>query len=307
VRRVAITLGSILAEATAALSRAGYDEPRRRARQLLTAALGLTTSASLLMAEHELAKSEADELYGLVERLAKGEPLGRVLGRREFWGLEFELSSATLDPRPESETVVESVLAQVDRRAPLGILDLGTGSGCLLLALLSELPAASGIGVDILQEAVTTAGRNARLLGLADRARFFVGDWGTAIGQRFDVVVANPPYVATSMLPELPREVREYDPQPALDGGEDGLAAYRRISLQLRALLGSSGLFVAEIGMGQAAKVTTILGDQGLRVAAVARDLAGIERCVVARASRGQHFEPTILGQKSLGMCPHRV
>jgi release factor glutamine methyltransferase len=301
------TLDALVAETAAIVAGAGRAEPRRLARQLVAASLDLSPAELLIHSERTLRTDVAACVLRLAKRVASGEPLGRVLGRREFWGLDLALSAETFDPRPDSETVVESVLARVDRFASLSVLDLGTGSGCLLLALLSELPAAAGFGVDLLPEAVVTARRNAYSLGFADRAHFFVGDWGAAIGQRFDVVIANPPYIATSSLAELPREVREYDPQLALDGGADGLAAYRRIARQLPALLAPTALFAAEIGMGQAVDVNTILGDQGLTVAAVEHDLAGIERCVVARAGAGGYLEPAIPDQKTLGMCPHRV
>ncbi len=216
--------------------------------------------------------------------MTRGEPLSRVLGRREFWGLDFALSNETFDPRPESETIIEAVLARVcDQLSPFRFLDLGTGTGCLLLALLSEFPAATGFGVDLSEAAAATARRNAETLGLAGRACFFVGDWSGALAQRFDVIVANPPYIATAALAELPDEVSGYDPRRALEGGEDGLAAYRSIAAHLPGLLAPSAMFVAEVGAGQAAAVAAILKDCGLTLEAIDRDLAGIERCVVAR------------------------
>ncbi len=212
------------------------------------------------------------------------EPLSRILGTREFWGLEFSLSADAFDPRPETETVVEAVLALMsDRNRPYRLLDLGTGSGCLLLALLSELPAATGIGVDIAPGAVASARANAAALGLAGRARFAVGDWGGAVGGNFDVIVANPPYVATAAIAALPREVKDYDPLRALDGGADGIEPYRIIAADLPRLLCPGGIFAAEIGAGQHAEVAAILEARGLAIEVVAADLAGIARCVVAR------------------------
>jgi release factor glutamine methyltransferase len=305
---VSETLEAIVAEAAAILAGAGRVEPRRLARRLVAFSLDLSPAELLTNSKQALGSAEVARVRRLVERVARSEPPSRAIGRREFWGLDFALSPETLDPRPESETIVEGVLARIsDRAAGMSVLDLGTGTGCLLLALLSELPAAFGIGVDVHEGAVATARQNAEALGLAGRASFFVGDWGTAISQPFDVVVANPPYIPTSALPELPREVREYDPQRALDGGEDGLAAYRRIASQLYALLAPFALFAGEIGIGQALSVEAILRRQGLTVAAIERDLAGIERCVVARPSADRNFEPVILGQKNLGMCPRHV
>ncbi len=302
------TLGSVLAAAAAALAKAGCREPRRRARRLVASALEISAAELLIDADRMLGRTEVSRLVGLVDRMTRGEPLSRVLGRREFWGLEFELSEATLDPRPESETLVETVLSRIaDRGAPLRVLDLGTGSGCLLLALLSEFPAATGVGVDISEGAIRTARRNAKALGLDGRVRFFVGDWTSALAGRFDVVVANPPYVATAALGELPREVSRYDPRRALDGGEDGLAAYRQIAKNLLPLLTPFAVFAAEVGAGQAVEVAAIVGRCGLFVEATERDLAGIERCVVARRTVGEPPGQSIGGQKSLGMCGSRV
>ncbi len=225
-------------------------------------------------------------MRNLTNRLAVGEPLSRVLGWREFWGLKFELSSETLDPRPESETIVEAVLARANRDAPLRLLDLGTGSGCLLLALLSELPSGFGMGVDFSPGAAEAARRNARLLGLGARARFFVGDWGGALAERFEVIVANPPYIATPALAELPREVSRYDPGLALDGGQDGLCAYRSIAQDASNLMAPSSLLAVEIGAGQASSVAAIFSNNGLYVEAIERDLAGHERCLVARQAQ---------------------
>ncbi|HUC11175.1 MAG TPA: peptide chain release factor N(5)-glutamine methyltransferase [Stellaceae bacterium] len=280
---MAVTVGSMLGAAATALAKAGHLEPRRRGRQLIAGALGVSAAELLAMSERVLDCTAVKRLHGLIWRLAEGEPLSRILGRREFWGLDFELSRFTLDPRPETETVIAAVLARIDRGHSDKVLDLGTGSGCLLLALLSELPLAAGIGVDCLEGAVTTARRNARLLGLADRCRFLVGRWGAAITHRFDIIVANPPYIATSAMRGLPYEVKEFDPPSALDGGEDGLNAYRVIASELRVLSAPSALFVCEIGAGQAAAVAAILDSHGLHVEGTERDLSGIERCVVAR------------------------
>jgi release factor glutamine methyltransferase len=212
------------------------------------------------------------------------EPLSRIIGRREFWGLEFMLSGDTLDPRPESETVVEAVLARLpDRTGAYRFLDLGTGTGCLLLALLSEFPRAIGVGIDIAAGAARTARRNAELLGLGGRAHFVVGDWVRAVAGGFDAVVANPPYIATPAVARLAPEVRNHDPHRALDGGADGLLAYRAIAVDLHRLLLSGGIFAAEIGQGQADSVAAILVQNGLAIDGLAHDLAGIVRCVVAR------------------------
>jgi release factor glutamine methyltransferase len=281
---VADTLGSILTEAIAVLSAAGLDEPRRRARRFVAAFLDVPPTELLSHAERALERAVVERLRRSLARIVIGEPLSRVLGWREFWGLRFALSTDTLDPRPESETLVEAVLRRIpDRNVPLNFLDLGTGTGCLLLALLSELPTAVGIGVDVAVGAVMTARENAAVLGLADRARFFVGDWSSALSGCFTVIVANPPYIAGLELVDLPPEVRRYDPKRAVDGGEEGLAAYRRIAVNLPALLSSGGIFAVEIGAGQAPVAAAILQAQGLLIDGIEHDLAGIERCIVAR------------------------
>ncbi len=281
---MADTLGSMLTEAAATLYEAGFDEPRRAARRLLTAALEIPPTELLADSGRSIGRGDAGHVRCLLARMLAREPLSRILGRREFWGLDFALSADTLDPRPESETVVEAVLQRIPNRGvPLRLLDLGTGSGCLLLALLSELPGAIGIGIDIAPGAVTTARRNAAALGLAGRAGFAVGDWGTSLSARFAVIVANPPYIVRAALAALPHEVADHDPLRALDGGGDGLAAYRSLAADLPSLLTLGGIFAAEIGSGQAAAVGTILRSRGMRIESVQPDLAGIDRCVIAR------------------------
>jgi len=228
--------------------------------------------------------------------MAEHEPLSRIVGRREFWGLEFTLCGDTLDPRPETETVVEAVLRRVlDRDAPLRFLDLGTGTGCILLALLSEFPAATGFGVDLALGAVMTARRNAAALGLAERAHFLVGDWGTAMSGKFDVIASNPPYIASAALADLPPEVALYDPCLALDGGADGLGAYRALVVDLARLLQPGAVLVIEVGFSQAPAVAAMLRASGMAIEGCERDLAGIARCVVAGA-------PARAAQKVVGM-----
>jgi release factor glutamine methyltransferase len=234
--------------------------------------------------DRALDEQQISRVLALLRRMVAGEPLSRIFERREFWGLEFRLSADTLDPRPETETVIEAVLRrEPDRSAPRRLLDLGTGTGCLLLALLAELPAASGVGVDIAEGAVRTAARNAVYLGLADRARFFVGDWATAVSGKFDAILANPPYIASEALALLPREVACYDPWRALDGGGDGLRSYREIAEAAPRLLSPDGILAIEIGAGQADTVAAIVRDNSLFVDGIEKDLADIARCVIAR------------------------
>jgi release factor glutamine methyltransferase len=293
---VRATLGSLLGEAASKLSRAGFAEPRRAARRLVTSSLDLTHAELLGHSEQALDEQRTGRVRLALQRMAEHEPLSRILGRREFWGLEFALSADTLDPRPETETVVEAVLRRVlNRDAPLRFLDLGTGTGCILLALLSEFPAAIGFGVDIALGAVMTALGNAAALGLGERAHFLVGDWGMAISGRFDVIASNPPYIGGAALADLPPEVALYDPCLALDGGADGLGAYRSLVFDLLPLLNPGGVFVCEVGLGQAPAVAAMLRASGLAIEGCERDLAGIARCVVARA-------PARAAQKVVGM-----
>jgi release factor glutamine methyltransferase len=280
------TMGATLSVVAAALSGAGFEEARRRARQVLAAALDLSPAEVFGRLDRVIAADEGARVDAMLRRALASEPLSRIRGRREFWGLELALSPDTLDPRPDSETLVEAVAARLpDGERPYRFLDLGTGSGCLLLALLKEFPRASGVGVDRAFGAARTARQNAERLGFAGRARFAVGDWATAIGGRFDAVVANPPYIASGAIARLPPEVRDFDPTLALNGGADGLAAYRSIAADLQPLLAPGGLFACEIGAGQAAAVGEIVGDHGLTLEAAVPDLAGIPRCLVARAA----------------------
>ncbi|HTQ33134.1 MAG TPA: peptide chain release factor N(5)-glutamine methyltransferase [Stellaceae bacterium] len=278
------TIASTLSSVAAALAEAGFDEPRRQARRLLAAALGLSPAEMLATDGRRLTKDEERKVNAVLDSVLAREPLSRILGVRAFWGLDFVLSKDTLDPRPETETVIEAILARLpERKRGYRILDLGTGTGCLLLALLSEFPAATGIGVDRAAGAAATARDNAVRLGLADRAHFVVGDWAAAISGSFDAVVANPPYIPQDEIAGLPREVRDHDPRLALDGGADGLAAYRAIAADLPHLLRRDGVFACEIGAGQESAAAAIFADAGLVIDAVLPDLAGIPRCVVAR------------------------
>jgi release factor glutamine methyltransferase len=277
-----------LADVAAALATAGFDDMRRRGRRLLAAALGLSQAEIFARPDRIITEDEGGRVAAVLQRVLRHEPLSRVVGVREFWGLEFLLSPETLDPRPETETVVETVLGHLaDRSKEYRFLDLGTGSGCLLLALLSEYPAATGVAVDRAPGAIITARRNAERLGLASRSRFIVGDWAAALTGRFDVIVSNPPYIERAEIPLLPREVRDFDPVLALDGGADGLEAYRALAAEAPRLLSPGGIFACEIGAGQADAVTALLSDAGLWVEAVVPDLAGIARCAMARADEG--------------------
>lgn len=278
------TYGQFLTAAAKRLEAAGVEAARREARLLLAEALGLEPAAVFARPEAALTSGEAGRAEALLQRRLAGEPLARIRGEREFWSLPFKISSATLDPRPDSERLVEALLAALpDRGAPLSLLDAGTGSGCLLLALLSELPAARGLGVDISPEAVAVAAENARRLGLDGRAEMRVGNWGEGLEGGFDVILSNPPYIASGEIEGLDSAVRLYDPLGALDGGEDGLAAYRALLPQARTLLRKGGLLALEMGWEQQEALTNLLIQEGFSGISLQRDLAGHPRCLLAR------------------------
>ncbi len=260
---------------------AGFDSPDLDARILVGHALALDHAALAAQAERPLSKQEADAVTALAERRLNREPVARIVGVREFWGLPFKLNRETLVPRPETETVVAAALAMLgaERGRPLLIADLGTGSGALLLALLAELPAARGIGTDISLGALACARANAIALGFANRASLVACDHGTALGGGFDLVVANPPYVARPEIADLPSEVREHDPHRALDGGPDGLSAYRAIVTDARRILTPRGILVLELGAGQLDAVRRLAADAGL-ASTIRHDLAGIPRAL---------------------------
>lgn len=264
------------------MRRAGIDNPRLEARLLLAHALERTPATLLRDPE---APADASRLAPLLARRAAREPLALILGHREFWSLDVAVSAATLIPRAESETLIEAALVAFAGRAPPArVLDLGTGTGCLLLAALTEFPTAFGIGVDRSAEAAVLAARNAAALHLADRAGFVCGDWADALAARFDLVLCNPPYIRTGDLDGLMPEVACYEPRAALNGGPDGLAAYRRLLPALPSMLAPAGVGVLEIGIGQAEAVAELARQAGLAVE-TRPDLAGITRALALRSA----------------------
>lgn len=285
--RPARTWGQVLDRAAVRLRGAGIGDARRDARLLLAAALGVEAAQVMAYPERLARGGQVTELERMLDRRVRREPVSRILGRREFWGLEFIINSHTLDPRPDSETLVAAALERLaGRGAPLRILDLGTGSGCLLLALLSELRAAEGLGIDADPGALAVARDNAARLGLAGRARFAAGDWAQGLTGAWQAIVSNPPYIIRGDIDALSPEVAKYDPRLALDAGPDGLGSYREIIPQAAGLLAPEGVLILEIGAGQGDAVGRLLRQAGLDAIECLRDLSGTERCLVARPAR---------------------
>ncbi|WP_244478081.1 MULTISPECIES: peptide chain release factor N(5)-glutamine methyltransferase [unclassified Methylobacterium] len=276
-----------LSRITAAFREAGIDGGASDARFLFLHVLGITQTELVLSGAETLGEQGAKRLGEAMQRRLAGEPVARILGEWEFWGLPFILNAATLVPRPDTETMVDAALSlHATRDRPLRLLDLGTGSGCILIALLSEWTQAFGVGVDRSHEALGCARSNARMNGVGRRAAFLAGDWCSALGKPFDVILSNPPYIPSATIPMLSHEVRYHDPIGALDGGEDGLAAYRRITAEVsgasdgRRLLARDGALVFEVGYDQAEDVVRIGHEAGFTQGSIRHDLAGHARVV---------------------------
>jgi release factor glutamine methyltransferase len=258
------------------------------ARILVGAALGLDLTGLIAAAARAVTSDEATCLEDFTRRRLAGEPVARILGAREFWGLPLQLSAATLVPRPDTETVIELALemlhAEPYPQRGLRIADLGTGSGAILLALLSELPDAYGIGTDVSVAALRTASSNAAHLGFASRAAFVACDYAAALSEPFDLMVSNPPYIRSADIAGLATEVRDYDPLVALDGGADGLDAYRVLIPQAAQRLAPSGVLVVEAGHDQSGDIGGLMTAAGLTQEGPPRaDLAGVRRAVAGR------------------------
>jgi release factor glutamine methyltransferase len=263
---------------------AGIDSAELDARLLTGHALGLDLTGLITAAQRQLTHGESARLDDYARRRLAGEPVARIVGEKEFWGLPLQLAPATLVPRPDTETVVELALellragGELDR--PLRIADLGTGTGAILLALLSELPAATGTGTDISEAALQTAAANAARAGLSDRATFIACDYASGLSGPFDLIVSNPPYIPTHVIPSLSAEVQNHDPILALDGGMDGLEPYKFLLSNLKKFLEPGGVVFFEIGDGQLADLTGLVRDSGATLSRVHNDLGGVSRVV---------------------------
>jgi release factor glutamine methyltransferase len=285
----AATIDTARRRLAARFAAAGLDSPELDARMLVGAALRLDLTALITQGARRLSADDSAQLEALAQRRLAGEPVARILGIKEFWGLPLQLSADTLVPRPDTETVVEAALDHVRAvrgpDCPLRIADLGTGSGAILLALLSELPHGFGIGTDVSMGALSTARANADALRLGHRAAFVACSYAAALSGPIDLIVSNPPYIAREDIADLAAEVRQHDPYRALDGGADGLDAYRALIPQSAGLLRAGGALVVEVGQGQAGDVDALMRQAGFAadLITVRRDLAGICRVVVGR------------------------
>jgi release factor glutamine methyltransferase len=272
------------------LAEAGIETPKRDARVLICEAASIDHAALLRDPDARLGEDAAVRLQAFIERRLAREPVSRILGRREFWGLSLRITPDVLDPRADTETLVAAAVEALRNRRDetLRILDLGTGSGALLCALLSEFPQAFGVGADRDARALSVARENLAACGFASRSALLCGDWGDALGEdaigpAFDLVVANPPYVRSAEIATLAPEVRDYDPRAALDGGPDGLLAYRAIAADLRRLAAPDGIAIVEIGFDQAESAAKCFREAGWASIAVRLDLENQPRALLVR------------------------
>tara|TARA_A100000171_G_scaffold52756_2_gene72821 strand:- start:339 stop:1160 length:822 start_codon:yes stop_codon:yes gene_type:complete len=265
---------------TQTLSRSGIVSPRHEARILLEKVSNMSRLQMITNPDQTLPSDVKETFMRLLK--ARGQdrmPVSRLVGEREFWSLSFQLSSATLDPRPDSETLIEGILSHVLEAKPLKVLDLGTGSGCLLITLLTEFKVSWGVGIDLSREALLTAQLNAKNLGVSERSHFIQMDWARGLQETFNVIVSNPPYIPENEVPTLSPEVRLYDPYQALTAGPEGLESYRYIAPEMKRLLVPGGLCAIEIGKGQQEPVEDLFIKAGLTLLEWRSDLAGISRC----------------------------
>lgn len=275
------SIAEALTRAAAKLSAAGIESPRLDARVLMAHVLGMPSN-EVALSRQALGPEQLAEFEALIARRAGHEPVAYLTGEKEFYGLTFEVGAGALVPRPESETLIEEAFREFpDRGATLAVLDLGTGTGCLLLSFLTAYPKSHGLGIDSSAEALDWAARNIRRLGLQARAELARCGWHELSPRQYDVVLANPPYVATPDLDAAKGQSLAFEPRAALDGGPDGLDAYRALAPLLPRLLNPAGRAFLEIGRGQSPSIATILEAQRLEIVRVAPDLAGIPRCLV--------------------------
>lgn len=283
-----VTVQAALAKATAQLVEAGIETARLDAEILLSHVLGCARMALYGKPDTPVSVAECDAFQALVTRRMTKEPVAYLTGEQEFWSLPFKVTPDTLIPRPDTETLIEVVLARMAKTRAPAIFDMGTGSGCILVSLLTEMKTASGVAVDLSQKALDVAKGNAVALGVADRADFIQGSWFDPLGEQqplFDAIVSNPPYIPTNDLSGLMTDVKDFEPVSALDGGVDGLAPYRLIAGQSPDFLKPEGLLAVEVGIHQAQDVAALFSQNGFVDVTVSRDLGGIDRVVSGKIS----------------------
>lgn len=280
-----LTVGALLDTATQRLRSGGIPSARLDARVLLGHVMDVDPGSLLPGSTRAVLPSQAAGYLALIGRRRQRVPVSHLTGRREFYGRSFHVTPDVLDPRADSECVVEMALSFLPSDGPVRILDLGTGTGCLLLTLLAERPDGTGTGIDISDAALAVARGNAAALDLADRTTFQTGDWLDGMSGEFDLIISNPPYIAATDVAELQPEVRDHEPRLALVGGNDGLEPYRRICPSLRPRLTPDGVAVFEFGMGQAQDVAAIALQSGLVIVQTVCDLGGIERGITLKSA----------------------
>ena len=276
------TVSKIIEKTFSLLKETEVEEPGLTAKLLICHVLGIERLELLVNPLRIVTEEETQKILELVSERSKGKPLSRIKGHREFWGLEFKLNEATLDPRPDTEILIETVLKKIENKNnEKKILDLGTGSGCILLTLLHELPNSKGLGIDKSERAISQAQENAKLLSLENRAEFIIGNWFDNIDTTFDIIVSNPPYIKSEEITTLQKEVKEYDPILALDGGKDGLSMYREIIPNIKSHLSQNGIAVLEIGYNQAEDIKEILKEHSIDTFRIIKDLNNLDRCIL--------------------------
>ena len=278
------TLVSLWTEVRQRLERVGIESPVADSRLLVEAGAGVTRLDIITDPRRQMSADQIAAVAALARRREMREPLAQILGRAHFWTFELAVNSAVLIPRPETELLVETALDALAPDAPTRVLDLGVGSGAILLAILSERPFARGVGIDVSEDALAVARSNTTTLGMDQRVLLRRGDWGREQEGGFDVVVSNPPYIATRDLAGLQPEVGRFEPHLALDGGDDGLSAYRAILPDMPRLLNPGGIFAFEVGQGQADEVRALAEQAGLSTEMAKLDLSGVARVVFGRA-----------------------
>jgi release factor glutamine methyltransferase len=286
-----VTLRDAITAIARSFRSTGIESPALDAKLIVLGICNLSQEAFILNPARRVGRDEAETIERAVVRRLQGEPVSRILGKREFWGLDYAIGPSVLDPRPDTETLVEAALdilsAEQLRDTPLKIADLGTGSGCILLSLLSELPNAWGLGVDIDPDSLSVARENARRLGLASRTAFLASDWAESLSGDFDMIVTNPPYIETETIASLSADVRLFDPFKALDGGTDGFGAYRQLAQGCKNILRKDGWILLEAGVGQAEGIVKIFVDAGwgktAGPSAIYNDLNCVKRVVAIK------------------------